>query len=43
MHLTDEDKHWLRVKKVGKILLANEASKQAEVAIFISDKKGCQN
>jgi exonuclease III len=36
-HLIDRNKHWLRVK-VWKIYQVNGPWKQAEVAIFISDK-----
>jgi hypothetical protein len=38
IHLTDKSKYWIRVKGWKKIFLANGPPKQAEVAIFISDK-----
>jgi exonuclease III len=37
-HLTDRNKHWLRVKDWKKIYQANGPRKQVEVAILISDK-----
>jgi exonuclease III len=37
-HLTDRNKHWLRVKGWKKIYQANSPPKQAGVAILISDK-----
>jgi exonuclease III len=37
-HLTNRNKHWLRVKDWKKIYQANGPPKQAGVAIFISDK-----
>jgi exonuclease III len=38
MHLTDRNKHWLRVKGWKKIYQANGPRNQAEVEILISDK-----
>jgi hypothetical protein len=38
MHLTDKDKHRLRVKGWKKYFQANEAPKQAGVVIFTSAK-----
>jgi hypothetical protein len=37
-HLTDRNKHWLRVKGWKKIYQANGPQKQAGVTILISDK-----
>jgi exonuclease III len=37
-HLTDRNKHWLRVKSWKKIYQANGLRKQAGLAILISDK-----
>jgi hypothetical protein len=38
MHLTDKDKHWLRIKMWKKAHQANGPCRQAEVAIPIYDK-----
>jgi exonuclease III len=37
-HLTDTNKHWLRVKGWENIFQAHRLQKQAGVAILISDK-----
>jgi exonuclease III len=38
IHLTEKNKHWLRVKRYKKIFQENRPHKQAGVAILISDK-----
>jgi exonuclease III len=37
-YLTEQNKHWLRVKGWKKVFQANESHKQPGVAILISDK-----
>jgi exonuclease III len=37
-HLTDRNKHWLRVKGYKKIYLTNAPAKQAELSMPVSDK-----
>jgi hypothetical protein len=38
IHLIDRNKHWLRVKGWKNVYQDNDPSKQARVAILISDK-----
>jgi hypothetical protein len=42
MHITDKDKHYLRVKCWKTILQASGSKKQAEVAILMSNKMNIQ-
>jgi exonuclease III len=37
-HLTDRNKHWLRLKGWKRIYQANDPPKQAGVAVLISEK-----